>query len=212
MVEFLPYKLTPRLYLNYIYSKGPKTLSFICSWIFFNHSLLQKFFGSSVSEGKVSTGEYATNHLLPKIVFKNWAKGWSCDVSTFWQTKRDYFRTLHWIKWKSHVTWVFANIHFRDQLLTSTLLLFLIYFYFSSVAQSCSTLCNPMNHSTLGLPVHHQLPEFTQTHVHRVSDAIQPSHPLLFPSLPSRNPSQLQGLFQWVNSSHEVAKVLEFQL
>jgi len=61
---------------------------------------------------------------------------------------------------------------------------------FSSVAQSCPTLCNPMNHSTPGLPVHHQLPEFTQTHVHRVSDAIQPSHPLLFPSPPAPNPSQ----------------------
>ena len=67
---------------------------------------------------------------------------------------------------------------------------------FSSVAQSCPTLCNPMNHSTPGLPVHHQLPEFTQTHVHRVSDAIQPSHPLLSPSPPSPNPSQHQGLFQ----------------
>ena len=83
---------------------------------------------------------------------------------------------------------------------------------FSSVAQLCLTLCNPMNRSTPGLPVHHQLPEFTQTHVHRVSDAIQPSHPLLSPSLPSPNPFQHQSLFQWVNSSHEVAKVLEFQL
>jgi len=64
---------------------------------------------------------------------------------------------------------------------------------FSSVAQSCPTLCDPMNHSTPGLPVHHQLPESTQTHVHRVSDAIQPSHPLLSPS-PAPNPSQHQGL------------------
>ena len=83
---------------------------------------------------------------------------------------------------------------------------------FSSVTQSCPTLCNPMNRSTPGLPVHHQLPEFTQTHVHHVSDAIQPSHPLSSPSPPAPNPSQHQGLFQWVNSSHEVAKVLEFQL
>ena len=72
---------------------------------------------------------------------------------------------------------------------------------FSSVTQSCLTLCNPMNHSTPGLPVHHQLLEFT--HVHRVSDAIQPSHPLSSPSPPAPNPSQHQGLFQWVNSSHE---------
>ena len=83
---------------------------------------------------------------------------------------------------------------------------------FSSVAQSCPTLCDPMNHSMPGLPVHYQLPEFTQTHIHRVSDAIQPSHPLSSPSPPSPSPSQHQSLFQWVNSSHEVAKVLEFQL
>ena len=67
---------------------------------------------------------------------------------------------------------------------------------FSSVAQSCPTLCDPMNRSTPGLPLHHQLPEFTQTHVHRVSDAIQPSHPLLSPSPPAPNPSQHQSLFQ----------------
>ena len=85
-------------------------------------------------------------------------------------------------------------------------------FEFSSVAQSCPTLCNPMNCSLPGLPVHHQLPEFTQTHVHRVGDAIQPSHPLSSPSLPAPNPSQHQSLFQRVSSSHEVAKVLEFQL
>ena len=81
---------------------------------------------------------------------------------------------------------------------------------FSSVAQSCPTLCDPMNRSTPGLPVHHQLLEFTQTHVHRVSDAIQPSHPPSSPSPPATNPSQHQSLFQWVNSSHEVAKVLSF--
>ena len=83
---------------------------------------------------------------------------------------------------------------------------------FSSVPQSCPPLCNPMNRSMPGLPVHHQFPEFTQTHAHRVSDAIQPSHPLSSPSPPATNPSQHQGLFQWVNSSHEVAKVLKFQL
>ena len=83
---------------------------------------------------------------------------------------------------------------------------------FSSVTQSCPTLYNPMNCSTPGLPVHHQLPELTQTHIHQVGDAIQPSHPLSSPSPPAPNPSQRQSLFQWVNSSHEVAKVLEFQL
>ena len=88
----------------------------------------------------------------------------------------------------------------------------MMYYQFSSGAQSCPTLCDPMNHSTPGLPVHYQLPEFTQTHVHRVSDAIQPPHPLSSPSPPAPNPSQHQSLFQWVNSSHEVAKGLEFQL
>ena len=83
---------------------------------------------------------------------------------------------------------------------------------FSSVAQSCPTLCDPMNRSMPGIPVHQQLLEFAQTHVHRVGDAIQPSHPLSSPSPPAPDPSQHRGLFQWVNSSHEVAKVLEFQL
>ena len=83
---------------------------------------------------------------------------------------------------------------------------------FSSVAQSCPTLWDPMACSTPGLPVHHQLPEFTQTRIHWVSDAIQPSHPLSPPSPPAFNLSQHQGLFKWVSSLHQVAKVLEFQL
>ena len=83
---------------------------------------------------------------------------------------------------------------------------------FSAVSQLCPTLCDPMNCSTPGLPVHHQLLEFTKTHVHWVGDAIQPSYPLSSPSPPAPNPSQHQGLLQWVNFSHEVAKVLEFQL
>ena len=82
----------------------------------------------------------------------------------------------------------------------------------SSVTQLCPTLCDSMNCSMPGLPVHHQLLEFTQTQVHRVSDAIQPSHPLSSPSPPIPDSSQHQSLFQWVNSSHEVAKVREFQL
>ena len=80
---------------------------------------------------------------------------------------------------------------------------------FSSVAQSCTTLCEPMDCSTPGLPVHHQLPEFTQTHVHWVGDAIQPSRPLVSPSPPALSAS---GSFQMINSSHQMAKVLEFQL
>ena len=84
--------------------------------------------------------------------------------------------------------------------------------YFSSVTQLCPTLCDPMNHSTPGLPVHHQLVEFTQTHVHWVSDAIKPSHPLSSPSPLALSFSQHQGLFKWVSSLHQVAKIIEFQL
>ena len=83
---------------------------------------------------------------------------------------------------------------------------------FSSVTQSCPTLCDPMDCSTPGFPVHHQLPELAQTHVHHISDAIQPSHPLSSPSPPAFNLSQRQRLFQWVSSLNQVAKVLEFQL
>ena len=111
------------------------------------------------------------------------------------------------------------SVHFHSKSLllrkTSSLhwsFCFLSSVQFSSVAQSCPTLCNPVNCSTPGLPVYHQLPEFTQTHIHQLSDAIHPSHPLSSPSPPDHNPSQHQSLFQWVNSSHEVTEVLEFQL
>ena len=85
----------------------------------------------------------------------------------------------------------------------------LFFSQFNSFPQLCPTLCDPMNHSMPGLPVHHQLPEFTQTHAHWIGDAIQPSHPLSSPSLPTFNLPQHQGLFQWVSSSHQVAKVME---
>ena len=104
------------------------------------------------------------------------------------------------------------NIWLGPNITTNVILYIFSSFQFSSVAQSCPTLCDPMNRSTPGLPVHHQLPEFTQTHVHRVGDAIQPSHPLSSPSPPAPNPSQHQSLFQGVSSLHEVAKVLKFQL
>ena len=87
-----------------------------------------------------------------------------------------------------------------------------IQYQFSSATQLCPTLCNPWDCSMPAFPVHHQLPEPTQTHVHHVSDAIQPPHPLSSLSPPTFNLSQHQGLFQWVSSSHQVAKVLEFQL
>ena len=82
----------------------------------------------------------------------------------------------------------------------------------SSVAQSCPTLGDSMNSSTPGLPVHHQLLESTQTHVHQVDDAIQPSHPLSSPSPPTLSLSRHQGLFQWVSFSRQVAKVFSFNL
>ena len=85
-------------------------------------------------------------------------------------------------------------------------------FQFSSVTLSCPTLCDPMNCSTPGLPVHHHLLESTQTHVNWVADAVQQSHPLSSPSPPAPSPSQHQGVFKWVSSSHQVAKVLELQL
>ena len=108
---------------------------------------------------------------------------------------------------------VFSNLHFiyicrgnrKSPIMTGSV-------QFSSVIQSCSTLCDPMNSSTPGLPVHHQIPETTQTHVHWVGDAIQPSHPLSSPSLPVLSLSQHHGLFKWVISLHQLAKVLEFQL
>ena len=83
---------------------------------------------------------------------------------------------------------------------------------FSSVTQSCLALCKAMDCSMPGLSVHHQLSEHTQTHVHWVGDAIQSSHPLWSPSPPALNLSQHQGVFEWVSSSHQVAKILEFQL
>ena len=115
------------------------------------------------------------------------------------------------------VKWVLVhkNKLLKEKFETVSQLIFINTFssvQFSSVAQSCPTLCDPMNRSMPGLPVHHHLPEFTQTHCHRVSEALQPSHPLSSPSPPAPYLSQHLSLFQWVNSSHEVAKVLEFQL
>ena len=113
--------------------------------------------------------------------------------------------TLH------HIKCLFSSRNNHQKMEIAKKLKIICNIQFSSVARSCLTLCDPMNCSAPGLPVHHQLPESTQTHVHWVSDAIQPSHPLSSPS-PALNSSQHQGLFQWVNSLHEVAKVLEFQL
>ena len=136
-------------------------------------------------------------------VFQRW------DVFNFAQVKFiDVFSLFALYFWHSiKKSWPNPGLQIISYVFSSKSLI-----RFSSVAQSCPTLCDPMNHSTPGLPVHHQLPEFTETHVHWVSDAIQPSHPVSSPPPPAPNPSQHQSLFQRVNSSHEVAKVLEFQL
>ena len=129
----------------------------------------------------------------------------------------DYPRNRRWLGLWNQTAWVWLLTN--SVILGNLILLSFIWKmkiirsnHIRSVAQSCPTLCNPMNRSTPGLPVHHQLLEFTQTHVHQVSDAIQPSHPLSSPSPLAPNPSQHHSLFQWVRSSHEVAKVLEFLL
>ena len=103
---------------------------------------------------------------------------------------RGQIANIHWIIKKARENQKIIYFYFMDYVKTFD------YIQFSSVTQLCPTLCNLMNRSTPGLPVHHQLPEFTQTRVHRVDDAIQPSHPLLSPSPPAPNPSQHQGLFQ----------------
>ena len=127
--------------------------------------------------------------------------------SNIWAKRRNWSLTIHGKSWNC-ICFMVDCIDARQ----------IHYLFLStsdqirSVAQSCPTLFDPMNRSTPGLPVHHQHPEFTQTHVHRVSDAIPLCHPLSSPSPPAPNPSLHQSLFQRVNSSHEVAKVLEFQL
>ena len=126
-----------------------------------------------------------------------------------WRAPSDS-RGVHVPKWVRSATWVFS-----ESIWTAITRYYRVGGWavqFSSVAQMCPTLCELMDLSMPGFSVHHQLPEFTQTHVHWVGDAIQPSHPLLSPSPPAFNLSQHQGLFQWVCSSHQGAKVLEFQL
>ena len=136
-------------------------------------------------------------HALLQGIFPT--QGWNLHLSLSF-----FFLNLHLLRL---LNWSMDSLPLSDQEKSPCLSS-----QFSSVTQSCPTLCDPMNRSTLALPVHHQLLELTQTHAQWVGDAIQPSHPLSSPSPPAPSPSQHQGLFQWVNSSHEVAKVLEFQL
>ena len=133
---------------------------------------------------------------------------------------RDWFRKAYmlcfggwngslWKHWDSQENWEFLWSQEKQMYLDVFCMLAQ---QFNSVTQSCLTLCDPMNCSIPGFPVHHQLLEFSQTHVHWLGDAIQPSHPPSSPSPPTFNLSQHQGLFKWVTSSHQVATVLEFQL
>ena len=110
------------------------------------------------------------------------------------------------------ITPLFTIVSWRDVRRAIFIFIWISLVQTRSVAQSCPTRCDPMYCSTPGFPVHHQLPEFNQTHAHWVSDAIPPFHPLLSRSPPALNLTQHQGLFKWVSSSHQVAKVLEFQL
>ena len=143
---------------------------------------------------------------VPEILISIWLHWMLCVLFTFSQNFN-----LSRTSWHHGTLSQTLIIHIKLMPLWFCLLKIAV--QFSSVQLfSRVWLCDPMNCSTPGLPVHHQLLEFTQTHVHQVGDAIQPSHPLLSPFIPAPNPSQHQSLFQWVNSSHEVTKILEFQL
>ena len=140
-----------------------------------SHWQLNKITSLGSVEMEVTMGLYFYAGSETAWVFRDWTQKWDAEAEK--------------------VNMVFPGPLFPTHPYPALFLL-----QFSSVAQSCPTLCDPMNHSMPGLPVHHQLTEFTQTHVHRVGDAIQTSYPLSSPSPPAPNPSQHQGLFQWVNS------------
>ena len=158
---------------------------------------------------------------LPAM-YETWV--WSLDLEyTLGKRMATHSSILAWkISWTeksggSHVSWGHKESDSTEWLTLNTRIRGILVSQalkqeFSSVAQSCPTLCDPMDYCTPGLSVHQQLLEFTQTHVHWVGDAIQPSYPLSSPSPPAFNLSQHQGLSKWVSSSHEVAKALEFQL
>ena len=157
--------------------------------------------------------------MLPQNPFKLWA----CPSSQrpTWESQFSIFRVVRGglgQSWGGSISHVFlvGKEKERDGPCFHPGPPVLVWFWveckFSSVTQSCLTLCDPMDCSSPGFPVHHQLPELVQTHVHLVSGAIQSSHPLSPPSPPAFSLSQHEGLFQWVSSSHQVAKVLQLQL
>ena len=156
--------------------------------------------------------EAETSILWPPDV-KNWLIRKDPDAGKDWRKARDEGDNKGWGGWMASPTgwtWVWASSGswwWRKKITEVK-----SHVQFSSVAQLCSTLCDPMDCSRPGFPVHHQLLEPAQTPVHWVGHAIQPSHSLSSSSPPVFNLSQLQGLFQWVSSLHQVAKVLELQL
>ena len=167
--------------------------------------------------------DYVLHQLLllraqrERNVVLNWAY---CELSLKWTMEGFIFvslpKSLMWIHFL--IIWffilkvegIFIGTWDNESIIQFASSLYCI--QFSSIAQPCLTLCDLMDCSTPGFPVHHQLLKLAQTHVHQVSDAIQPSHPLPFPSPPAFNLSQHQGIFQWISSSRQVAKVLKLQL
>ena len=145
----------------------------------------------------------------------DYKESWALKIWCFWTVVFERLLRVPWTTRRSHQS-ILKEIS-REYSLEGLMLKVKVQLgpslelQFSSVAQSHLTLCDPMDCSTPGLPVHHQLPEFTQTHVHLVNDTIQPFHPLSSPSPPPFNLSQHQGLFKRVSSSHQVAKVLSFR-
>ena len=137
------------------------------------------------------------------------AKGKAGSIRINLQWTQNILREVKYYHFFFFCPWEYSLVRARGRNWT---VLLLTSIQFSSVPQSCLTLSDPTACSMPGFPVHHQLPELAQTHVHWVGDAIPPSHPISSPSSSAFNLSQLQGLFQWVSSSHQVTKVLEFQL
>ena len=190
----------------------PATVVF-ASWCFCISLRWQLFFSLPCENILLHLPRHQGKSLIQKLIYlQNWLIYWifwTCSVWCLFYICHSVFLSSH--PFIHQTIYIFTSVYsllkrsdYSDHVPISV--------QFSSVAQSCPTLCDPMNCSMPGLPVHHHLLEFTQTHVHRVSDAIQPSHPLSSPSPPAPNSSQHHSLFQWVNSLHEVAKVLEFQL